>query len=1161
MPLRLRRFAVSDVPESRDLRAVYRALRERDGVADPDELSGLVPDRDPRVLVGMLEQAGLVRRGYDRGRRLNVELPAAPEDAAERVERLLDRARLVAEARAERMVAFAESDRCRHGQVAEHFGETAEATCGACDVCAPRDVPSPPSSGAPAPLPADIGGAIVRAVGGLVWPLGRRSLVATLRGSLKAPPSARRSPSYGLLEAASEGEVTRWVQALERCGALVEVVTPDGYKVLRADPDASRPTLGAAAEGPADEGLVERLRRWRLERSRTDGVPAYVVLHDAHAAGAGRVAARVAQRSSPRSKGSARPRSSATATIYLPCSAPASSPAKQAAFPRSARRIRPLRLRRRSQARPRPRRIRKLRLVALLTVLFLLAAVAFSFGLVRAVATEIPSLDPANQQAGRQLDTVIYAAPDANGQRRVLTILRGDESRVLVGWEDIAPVMRQSIVSIEDRRFYQHDGVDLRGIARALWQDIQSQQVIEGGSTITQQFVKNAYIRNERSIGRKVREAALAWQLEQKWSKERILTAYLNTIYFGNGAYGIQQAARTYFDKGAKRLTLAQAALLAGIPADPSRYDPVQHPRAAKARRDYVLQRMFEDGKISAAARAKAEQARLPDPVDVRLPGTRGPAPYFASYVTTQLVEEFGAGRAFGGGLEVRTTIDLKLQELARKAIEKILDEDAGPAAALVAVEPSTGAVKAMFGGDNFRRSQFNLATQAERQPGSSFKPIVLATALREGLAPVTRFDSKPVTIDAGDRLWRVTNYDDLYLGSVNLADALVRSDNAVYAQLTKLVRPKNVVDTAHRLGIGSDLPAYFSIGLGAVAVNPLDMARAYATIANDGYRVDGAVMGNRPRVVESVVNRRTGKERTNERVLRQALAPGEARTLTSILERVVRIGTGTRAAIPGRATAGKTGTTDNYGDAWFVGYTPQLVVAVWVGYPNELKPMLTEFEGRPVTGGTLPALIWKEYMSAALRQQKAAPEPFADAPYLPAVETRVVFRDGAYRRDNGYCPGTRLLAYVSGREPPTTADCKQSEVTVPSVVGSSLDTAASRLQAVPLTPKILYAPAPARQRPGTVVRQYPARGFLSAGDEVTIYVTKAKYGLVPNLVGSSVEEASDRLRRLKLRTKVTWAPGPEGTVLEQSLQPGVAAAPGLTIKLVVARERARATP
>ena len=389
-------------------------------------------------------------------------------------------------------------------------------------------------------------------------------------------------------------------------------------------------------------------------------------------------------------------------------------------------------------------------------------------------------------------------------------------------------------------------------------------------------------------------------------------------------------------------------------------------------------------------------------------------------------------------------------------------------------IEPSTGAVKAMFGGDNFRRSQFNLATQAERQPGSSFKPIVLATALREGLAPVTRFDSKPVTIDAGDRLWRVTNYDDLYLGSVNLADALVRSDNAVYAQLTKLVRPKNVVETAHRLGIGSDLPAYFSIGLGAVAVNPLDMARAYATIANDGYRVDGAVMGNRPRVVESVVNRRTGKERTNERVLRQALAPGEARTLTSILERVVRIGTGTRAAIPGRATAGKTGTTDNYGDAWFVGYTPQLVVAVWVGYPNELKPMLTEFEGRPVTGGTLPALIWKEYMSAALRQQKAAPEPFADAPYLPAVETRVVFRDGAYRRDNGYCPGTRLLAYVSGREPPTTADCKQSEVTVPSVVGSSLDTAASRLQAVPLTPKILYAPAPARQRPGTVVRQYP---------------------------------------------------------------------------------------
>jgi penicillin-binding protein 1A len=821
-----------------------------------------------------------------------------------------------------------------------------------------------------------------------------------------------------------------------------------------------------------------------------------------------------------------------------------------------------LQLRRRTEARPRRRRrIRKLRLLALGAVLFLLAAVAFLFGLVRAVASEIPPLDPAAQQAGRQLDTVIYAAPDASGQRRVLAILRGDESRVLVGWDDIAPVMRQAIVSAEDRRFYQHQGVDVRGIARALWEDARSKQVVEGGSTITQQFVKNAYIRNEQTLARKVREAALAWQLEQRWSKERILTAYLNTIYFGNGAYGIQQAARTYFDKGAKRLTLPEAALLAGIPADPSRYDPTQHPRAARIRREYVLQRMFEDGKISALQLLAARTTPLPEPDDVRLPGTRGPAPYFTNYVTDQLVATFGAGRVFGGGLEVTTTIDLKLQDLARTAIDKVLRQPGGPAAALVAIDPTTGAVKAMFGGTNFRRSQFNLATQAERQPGSSFKPIVLATALREGISPVTRFDSKPVTIDAGSRLWHVTNYEDAYLGSINLADAMVRSDNSVYAQLTNLVRPKGIVDTAHRLGIRSDLPAYFSIGLGAVAVNPLDMARAYATIANDGRRVDGSVMGDRPRVVDTVVNRRTGKERVNSPLPRTAIAPGEARTLTSILERVVQLGTGRRAAIPGWAVAGKTGTTDNYGDAWFVGYTPQLVVAVWVGYPNALTPMLTEFGGEPVAGGTLPAQIWKSYMTAALRQLHAVPKGFPPAPYLPAVETRVVYRDGAYRRDNGYCPGTRLLAYVSGREPGTIADCKQQEVTVPSVVGASLAEAQTRLGDVPLTPKVVYAPAAPLGRPGAVVKQYPPRGYLSAGDEVTIVVTKAEHGLVPNLVGSSVQEATDRLRRLRLRPRVSWRPGPPGTVLDQSPRPGVAAAPGLRVRIVAARARARATP
>jgi len=275
----LRRFALSDVPAASELRAVYRALRDAGGSVDPNELAAVVPDRDPRVLVGMLDQAGLVQRGFDEGRRMQVALRSAPGDAAERVEALLRRATLVAESRADRIVAFAESDRCRHGQVARHFGEEFAGCCGACDVCAPRTNASGTSTTAP-PLPDDVAEAIVRGVVGLKWPLGRRSLLATLHGSLKAPPSARRSGAYGILAAASESEVRRWLQALEQSGALVEQTTADGYRVLLAVPDVPLPRLGPVATTGADEGVVERLRQWRLERSRDDGVPAFVVLHD-----------------------------------------------------------------------------------------------------------------------------------------------------------------------------------------------------------------------------------------------------------------------------------------------------------------------------------------------------------------------------------------------------------------------------------------------------------------------------------------------------------------------------------------------------------------------------------------------------------------------------------------------------------------------------------------------------------------------------------------------------------------------------------------------------------------------------------------------------------------------------------------------------------------
>jgi penicillin-binding protein 1A len=790
------------------------------------------------------------------------------------------------------------------------------------------------------------------------------------------------------------------------------------------------------------------------------------------------------------------------------------------------------------------RRVRKRRLAALLLVLFVAAGLAFTFGLVRAVASEIPALDPASQHS--DVDTVVYAS---NG-RTVLAVLRGNESRVLVGTDDIAPIMRQAIVSVEDQRFFEHNGVDMRGIARALWEDIRHKSIVEGGSTITQQFVKNAYVRNERSFARKVREAALAWQLEQRWhNKDRILTAYLNTIYFGHGAYGIQQAARAYFKTSAKNLTLAESALLAGIPSDPSLYDPAANPRSATLRRRHVLELMLQQNKITWRQYKRADKAPLPDPDEIRLPGTEGPAPYFVNYVKDDLVAHYGAGRVFGGGLKVTTTIDMKLQLKARAAIESVLRNPYGPAAALVAIDPRTGAVKAMFGGRNFRHSQFNLAAQAKRQPGSSFKPIVLATAMNEGISPVTELESKPVSIDAGDRIWRVTNYDHTYLGRVSLSRAIVSSDNSVYAQLTDIVGPKAIVKTAHSLGIQSHLAPYFSIGLGSGAVSPLEMARAFATVANDGRRVDGSEFGNRPRVVEKVERIRSNKVDTNAPMPRQVMNEGHAELLTSILQDVVRVGTGKRAAIPGLQIAGKTGTTDNYGDAWFVGYTPDLVVAVWVGYPDALKPMLTEFNGEPVAGGTLPAEIWKAFV------EKTHQDPgsyFDSPPYLGGASTWVVRRGGRWQLDNGYCRGSRLMAYFSGEAPDGEADCKPNEVSVPLVVGMTKAGAEATLGAQPLEANIAYAPAKAGRLPGIVVSQDPRSGGLSAHDSVTIWVSKAEYGMLPNFVGSSIADVQHEARRLKIRLHAKTAPGRAGAVLKQRPAAGVAIGRGMRVSLVV---------
>ena len=779
-------------------------------------------------------------------------------------------------------------------------------------------------------------------------------------------------------------------------------------------------------------------------------------------------------------------------------------------------------------------------------ILFLLGTASFCYGLVTAVAGEIPSLDPARYHQVK--NSYIYAS---NGQ--TLAILRGSENRKVVTSADIAPVMKQAIVAVEDKRFYQHNGIDLHGILRALWADVTDKQVVQGGSTITQQFIKNAFTGQQRSFGRKLKEAALAWQLEQQWSKDRILTAYLNTIYFGNGAYGIEQAAEVYFGEHASALSLSQAALLAGIPSDPTAYDPVTHPRLARERRGRVLQDMLGEQDITYDQYRLALHAPLPRAQDVHLPGAQGPAPYFTNYVKQLLVDRYGTGRVFGGGLQVRTSIDLNLQEIAREAIAKWLPSESGPSAALVAIDPRDGRVLAMYGGRSFKESQFNLAVQGERQPGWAFKPFALAAALQQGISPATRFVSHPVTIslDTG-KVWYVHNYEGANLGSIDLESATIHSDNTVYAQLAKIVGPQKIEDAAHALGVTSHLDPFFSIVLGGEAVNPLEMARAYSSFADGGRRIDGSIFKNHPRAILSVNNQ------ANNPIRLQAITPNNAAIVTRYLQEVVQMGTGVRAQLAdGRPVAGKTGTTENYGDAWFVGYTPQLAVSVWVGYPNKLRPMKTEFQGGPVAGGTFPALIFKTFTEQALAYLNAQPQSFPSASFPSPVTENVVFRDGVWQRDNGECKGTVSLVFFSGETPARLANCRPNEVEEPDVLGKSLDDATTTLSSLPLRTQPIYKPALPGQPVGVVIGQIPSIGsHLEPLDTVRVVLAKPLHGTVPNVVGLSAQSALQQMAGKGLKAVVSGTVGagsPVAQVLSQEPRAGVAAAPGMTVKLVVA--------
>ncbi len=566
-------------------------------------------------------------------------------------------------------------------------------------------------------------------------------------------------------------------------------------------------------------------------------------------------------------------------------------------------------------------------------------------------------------------NSFVYAADGS-----LLGAIPAERNRQPVPLGRMSPYMRKATVAIEDRRFYEHGGIDFEGIARAFWSDIRAGRVVEGGSTITQQLVRNLYISREVTLKRKLKEACLAIKLSRARSKNWILGAYMNQVYYGNHAYGVEAAAQTYFSRHARSLTLKQSALLAGMPQAPSVYDPFTRPAEALARRDAVLRSMANAGYITAEQLGEATADR-----DLHLkPGklyTRIREPYFFSYVRNELIKEYGANTVRSGGLRVSTTIDPRLQAEARQAIVDTLYLKEDPAAAIVSINPANGAIRAMTAISRRRGNQFNLAAQARRQAGSTFKTFVLTAAIAEGMNPdSTSYVSAPFHYqpDPYSPAWDVATYDHSYLGSTSVTNATLRSDNTVYAQLTLDVGPEKVADMAHRLGVQSSLTtregAYVpSLGLGSIAVSPLDMASAYSTIAAGG-------IYSRPMAITKVVLA-NGKEDTDagwgKPVRRRAISDWVAYEVTKILEENMTSGTGTGAYF-GRPSAGKTGTTDDYADAWFCGFTPNLETTVWVGYPAGEIPM-RNVHGISVSGPTFPAQIWRIFMQNALGSSREA--------------------------------------------------------------------------------------------------------------------------------------------------------------------------------------------
>ena len=806
-----------------------------------------------------------------------------------------------------------------------------------------------------------------------------------------------------------------------------------------------------------------------------------------------------------------------------------------------------------------------------------------------AAACDLPSLQEARQNAGALPQTSAIYSTDG----RLITRLHAGENRIVVGSRKIPDVIRDAVIAIEDKRFYDHRGVDARALLRAAYIDATTGEIVEGGSTITQQLVKQLYVGNEQTVARKLKEAYLAWQLEQKLTKEQILTRYLNTVYFGNGAYGVRAASQTYFDEEPLDLTLPQAAMLAGLIAAPVNYDPVIHPTRAERRRNQVLDLMEGLGMIDAVQHGEASVT----PLGLRLPQKTEAhyvAPYFVDYVKEWFLSNPHFGDTpqerydllFEGGLKIVTTLDLRMQRAADQAISSVLTEGSDPYGALTSIDPRTGFVRAMVGGRDYwapddRFARINLATGGStgRQAGSAFKPFALVAALEHGIARSQPLNGSSAHILLSNgTYWDPQNAEGGGYGTISLESATINSVNVAYANLLSVIGDGDpykgaaaTVEAATRMGIrccprttepNGPLLAVPSAVLGVNEVSTLEMASAYGTLAFLGRHVQ-------PTPVMSVTTRDGEVLYHASSRADQVVEPAIAAEAVDILKGVVQSGTGVGANI-GRPQFGKTGTGQNASDAWFVGAVPQLVTAVWVGFPQGQIPMCCgNVRISTVYGGTWPASIWNAFMTVAT--QGMPPRDFGTSTNIDYVTLRVDVERGCLA--NRFTPPQDIDVYrwPAGSEPDyevCTEPTSYQLLVVPSVRGMGRQAAISALHNAGFT--VAMVSVPSDQPTGTVIAQDPREGSsLVQTGTVTITVadgTAATPGpasaAVPNVLGLPRGNASEVLRQAGFHVSVSVQQqcDPEsegceyrtGVVWSQTPNGGDQANEGATVTIVV---------